>query len=87
VLNDKKYIGMDVHKESISIAVRDEAGKIVMECVIETKAGVILQSIDGLRGELQVTSQEVETSGPPRMFVVRSRDSHFRAQFRSSRRS
>ena len=33
-----KYIGMDVHKESISIAVRNAAGKVVMECVIETKA-------------------------------------------------
>ena len=33
-----KYIGMDVHKESISIAVRNAAGKIVMECVIETKS-------------------------------------------------
>jgi hypothetical protein len=52
MLNDKKYIGMDVHKESISIAVRNGAGKVVMECVIETKASVILQFIDGLRGEL-----------------------------------
>jgi hypothetical protein len=32
-----KYVGMDVHKDSISIAVRNAAGKIVMECVIETK--------------------------------------------------
>ena len=38
-----KYIGMDVHKESISIAVRSATGKIVMECVIETKANTILQ--------------------------------------------
>src|SRR6202049_4078754 len=58
MLNDKKYIGMDVHKESISIAVRNEAGKIVMECVIETKASVILQFFDGLRGDLQVTFEE-----------------------------
>jgi len=58
MLNDKKYIGMDVHKESISIAVRNDAGKIVMECVIETKARVILQFIDGLRGDLQVTFEE-----------------------------
>jgi hypothetical protein len=28
-----KYIGMDVHKESISIAVRNAAGKMAMECV------------------------------------------------------
>src|ERR1700730_12706142 len=58
MLNDKKYIGIDVHKESISIAVRNEAGKIVMECVIETKASVIVQFIDGLRGDLQVTFEE-----------------------------
>jgi hypothetical protein len=30
-------------------------GKIVMECVIETKANMIVQSIDGLRGDLYVT--------------------------------
>ena len=27
-MDSKKYIGMDVHKESISIAVRNAAGKI-----------------------------------------------------------
>jgi hypothetical protein len=32
-----KYVGMDVHKKSISIAVRNFIGKVVMECVIETK--------------------------------------------------
>ena len=53
-----KYIGMDVHKESISIAVMNGAGKIVMECVIETKASMILQFIDGLRGDLHVTFEE-----------------------------
>src|SRR6267378_8552403 len=53
-----KYIGLDVHKESISIAVRNAAGKLVMECVIETKANAILDFIHGLRGELQVTLEE-----------------------------
>src|ERR1700736_4341969 len=53
-----KYIGMDVHKESISMAVRNSAGKIVMECVIETKASMILQFIDGLRGDVHVTFEE-----------------------------
>jgi transposase len=57
-MNSRKYIGMDVHKESISIAVRNDAGKIVMECVIETKASVILDFIAGLRGDLQVTFEE-----------------------------
>src|SRR3982074_3673480 len=57
-MDNKKYIGMDVHKESISIAVMNGAGKIGMECVIETKASMILQFIDGLRGDLQVTFEE-----------------------------
>jgi hypothetical protein len=38
-MDSKKYIGMDVHKESISIAVMNGAGKIVMECVIEMRVG------------------------------------------------
>ena len=57
-MDSKKYIGMDVHKESISIAVRNDAGKILMECVIETKASTILQFIDGLRGEVHLTLEE-----------------------------
>ena len=57
-MSSTKYIGMDVHKESISIAVRNNAGKVVMECVIETKAITILEFIHGLRGELQVTFEE-----------------------------
>jgi transposase len=57
-MNDTKYIGMDVHKESISIAVINSAGKLVLECVVETKASIILQFIDGLRGELHVTFEE-----------------------------
>src|SRR4030088_2891295 len=57
-MDSKKYIGMDVHKESISIAVMNGAGKIVLECVVETKASIILQFIDGLRGELHVTFEE-----------------------------
>src|SRR6059058_5590498 len=57
-MTSTKYIGIDVHKESISIAVMNASGKIVMECVIETKASMILQFFDGLRGDLQVTFEE-----------------------------
>ena len=57
-MDSAKYIGMDVHKESISIAVRNAAGKIVMECVVETKASTILEFVDGLRGDLRVTFEE-----------------------------
>jgi transposase len=57
-MDSTKYIGMDVHKESISIAVRNAVGKVVMECVIETKANMIVQFIDGLRGDVHVTFEE-----------------------------
>ncbi len=57
-MNSSKYIGVDLHKDSISVAVRNAAGKIVMESVIETKASMILQFIDGLRGDLHVTFEE-----------------------------
>jgi hypothetical protein len=49
---------MDVHTQSISIAVRDSVGKVLMDCVIETKASTILQFIDGLRGDVRVTFEE-----------------------------
>src|SRR6202050_973413 len=53
-----KYIGMDVHKETISIAVMNGEGKVVMESIIETKASTILQFIEGVRGDLHVTFEE-----------------------------
>src|SRR5215469_12540485 len=53
-----KYIGMDVHQETISIAVMNAEGKLVMESIIETKASTILQFIQGLRGDLHVTFEE-----------------------------
>src|ERR1700684_1529606 len=53
-----KYIGMDVHKETISIAVMDGEGKVVMESIIETKASTILQCIQGIHGDLHVTLEE-----------------------------
>jgi transposase len=53
-----KYIGLDVHKEAISIAVLNGAGKSVMESIIETKAATLVQFLQGLRGELHVTLEE-----------------------------
>jgi transposase len=56
--NVKKYIGLDVHKEAIAIAVLNDAGKLVMESIIETKAATMLEFLHGLRGELHVTLEE-----------------------------
>src|ERR1017187_3774876 len=55
---DIKYIGMDIHKEAIVIAVLNGSGKLVMETVVETKASSILEFLHGLRGELHVTWEE-----------------------------
>src|ERR1700676_5336480 len=57
-MDSVKYIGMDVHKEAISIAVLSSSGKLVMECTIETKASTILQFFQGLSGSLHVTFEE-----------------------------
>ena len=53
-----KYIGLDVHKEAIAIAVLNGAGKFVMESIVETKASTLLDFLHGLRGELHVTLEE-----------------------------
>src|SRR5499433_1699234 len=57
-MNDAKYIGLDVHQATISVAVRDSAGKLVVEAVLETKAETILQFLRGVRGSLHVTFEE-----------------------------
>ncbi|MGO8787341.1 MAG: hypothetical protein ACLQVL_08160 [Terriglobia bacterium] len=37
-MDSTKYVGMDVHKDTISIAAMISAGKVVMESVLRTKA-------------------------------------------------
>jgi hypothetical protein len=58
MLNDAKYIGLDVHQATISVVVLDGTGHLVMESVIETKAATILQLLYGLSGTLHVTFEE-----------------------------
>jgi len=51
-MNDTKFIGLDVHKTSISAAVLDGDGKLVMQSVFATYAAAIVSFIHGLRGTL-----------------------------------
>jgi hypothetical protein len=63
-MDNTKYIGMDVHKETISIADLSATGKLMMEWVIETKAITIVQFVKGLHGDLHVTlPQRVPPAG------------------------
>jgi hypothetical protein len=57
-VNSEKYIGLDIHQATISVAVLDDTGKLVMECILETKAATILEFFAGLRGTLSVTFEE-----------------------------
>ena len=57
-MTSEKYIGLDVHQATISVAVMDSQGKIVMESILETKASTILEFFAGLRGTLSVTFEE-----------------------------
>jgi hypothetical protein len=58
LVNDEKYIGLDVHQATIVVAVMDSTGKLVMESILETKAATILQFFAGLRGTLSVIFEE-----------------------------
>ena len=57
-MNKIKYIDLDAHKSSISIAVLGATGKRIMEVAIETQAAALLDFIRGLRGTLYVASEE-----------------------------
>jgi transposase len=57
-MNREKYIGLDVHQATISVAVLDCTGKLVMESILETKAETILEFLAGLSGTLSVTFEE-----------------------------
>ena len=57
-MNDAKYIGLGCSPGTISAAVLDSTGKLVMESIVETKAATILQFVHGLRGSVHVTLEE-----------------------------
>src|SRR6202047_4272600 len=57
-MSQEKYIGMDVHQATISVAVMDAGGKLIMECLLETKAATMVEFIRGLHGTLSLTFEE-----------------------------
>jgi Transposase len=57
-MSQEKYVGMDVHQATISVAVMDAAGKLITECLLETKASTIVEFIGGLQGSLSLSFEE-----------------------------
>jgi hypothetical protein len=41
-MNDAKYIGLGVHQAMISAAVLDCTGELVFDCIMETKAALLI---------------------------------------------
>jgi hypothetical protein len=70
-MTQEKYIGMDVHQATISAAVMDVHGKLLMECVLETKVTTIVEFIEGLQGPLSLTFEEgTSADWQPRLCVT-----------------
>src|SRR5271165_2923159 len=57
-MNSIKYVGLDVHRDTISVAVLNAEGKLVQQSVLATHASAILDFLGGLRGTLHVTFEE-----------------------------
>src|SRR5213595_753796 len=57
-MSQEKYIGMDADQATISVAVMDAGGKLIMECLLETKAATIVEFMEGLHGTLWLTFEE-----------------------------
>jgi hypothetical protein len=48
--NSLKYVGMDVHRDCIAIAVLNQEGRQVCQSIVPTERAAILEFIQGLRG-------------------------------------
>jgi transposase len=57
-----KYVGMDVHRECIAIAVLNQEGRQVSQSIVPTDGETILEFIRGLSGTIQVTLEETTQS-------------------------
>lgn len=57
-MNSLRYVGLDVHRDTISVAVLDGSGRLIMQSVLATRAAAILDFIRGLRGPVHATFEE-----------------------------
>ena len=57
-MNSVRYIGLDVHRDTISAAVLNERGRLIQQSVLMTRAAAILDFIGGVRGTVKVTFEE-----------------------------
>lgn len=53
-----KYVAMDVHKASVVVGVRNDAGKMISRAVVETKTQTLKDYVGGLSGTIHLTFEE-----------------------------
>jgi Fe-S cluster biogenesis protein NfuA len=46
-MNSVRYVGLDVHQDTISAAVLDEGGRLIQQSILATRAAAILEFIGG----------------------------------------
>jgi predicted NBD/HSP70 family sugar kinase len=56
-MDSVKYIGLDVHRDTISVAVVDQSGRLVMQSVIPTQAPAIVDCVGGIQGSQGLQSR------------------------------
>ena len=57
-MSKEKYVGLDVHKATIVIAVLNAVGQVVMQTVIATDAQMLREFFKGLSGSVSVALEE-----------------------------
>ena len=57
-MDNLRYIGLDIHRDTISAAVLNSEGQLIMQSVLPTRAPAILDFLHGIRGTLHVTFEE-----------------------------
>lgn len=53
-----RYVGLDLHRDTISAAVLDHDGALVMQSVFPTRAAAVIDFLGGIKGTLHVTFEE-----------------------------
>ncbi len=57
-MDSVRYVALDVYRDTVSAAVLDQEGKLVMQSVLATRASAILDFLGGIQGTVQVTFEE-----------------------------
>src|ERR1700737_4782498 len=71
LVNSEKYIGLDVHQATISVAVMDSMGKLIMESILETKAA----TGEGMTSSPEMSSLPARTPCRRRLSTSSTKDS------------